>query len=470
MLRMTPSPARLLLIASLCSACGSTSAPLDAARERAVDLAPAEARPADRATGDARPVDQRLTQPDAWVPPAVIDPSTLDRKVLFGYQGWFACPGDGWQLDAWVHWFRSQDPVATNATFDAWPDTSELGAEELCTTKLTLPSGQPAVLFSSHRPKTVARHFAWMKAAGIDGVFLQRFLSELADPAYLTLRDQVAANVRAGAEAEGRVFAVMYDLSGAKPASLAADLKADWAHLVDVLKVTSSPRYLRHAGKPVLGLWGLGFTDRPGTASEAQQLINWFRTGAPASQQVTLVGGVPTYWRTLKKDSRTDPAWASVYRSFDVVSPWAVGRYGDAAGADAFKQDLIVPDLVDLKTAGKLYMPVIFPGFSWHNLFPDKPVNQIPRQGGTFYWRQVANAVGAGVSMIYVAMFDELDEGTAMLKIVPSKSQLPAQGSFLSLDADGQTLPSDWYLRLGGATGRALRKEIPATAALPFSP
>ena len=32
-----------------------------------------------------------------------VDPSTLDRKLMMGYQGWFACPGDGSALNRWVH-------------------------------------------------------------------------------------------------------------------------------------------------------------------------------------------------------------------------------------------------------------------------------------------------------------------------------------------------------------------------------
>ena len=49
---------------------------------------------------------------------------------------------------------------------------------------------------------------------------------------------------------------------------------------------------------------------------------------------LTVMGGVPTNWRTLNSDSKTDPLWAAVYRSFDVLSPWAVGRYSTDAGAD----------------------------------------------------------------------------------------------------------------------------------------
>jgi len=36
-----------------------------------------------------------------------VDPGTMDRKLMMGYQGWFACPGDGSALNRWVHWFRN---------------------------------------------------------------------------------------------------------------------------------------------------------------------------------------------------------------------------------------------------------------------------------------------------------------------------------------------------------------------------
>ena len=150
-----------------------------------------------------------------------------------------------------------------------------------------------------------------------------------------------------------------------------------------------------------------------------------------------------------------------------MISPWSVGRYANQAGADTFKKNQIVPDLAALKPLGKGYMPVVFPGFSWHNLNPSAPVNQIPRDGGKLYWRQVYNSLSAGVTMLYVAMFDEVDEGTAMFKIAPQKQLLPVQGTFLSLDIDGVALPSDFYLQLGGATGRAMRGELPLSPALP---
>lgn len=401
--------------------------------------------------------------------PGVVDATTLTGKQVMGYQGWFAAPGDGGPLDRWIHWFRNGVPDAGNATFDLWPDLSEMDADERFPTNMTLPSGQPAELFSSLAPKTVDRHFAWMEDNGIDGVMLQRFSSELSDPAFLAMRDQIARNVMVGAEAHGRVFAMMYDISGHNSATIVDELLADWTHLVDDVGVLQSPRYLHHRGKPLLAIWGFGFNDRAGEPAQAAALIAALQSGLGPNYQVTLMGGVPTYWRTLNNDSKTDPAWAAVYRSFDVISPWAVGRYDDLAGANTFRTNLIVPDLAAARAAGADYMPVIFPGFSWFNLLGD-PLNAIPRLGGTFYWRQAYNAIDAGADMLFVAMFDEVDEGTAMFKAAPTQNQVPVQGQFLSLDADGQALPSDWYLRLAGESSKMLRGDIALTQQIPITP
>jgi len=398
-----------------------------------------------------------------------VDPTTLNRKLLMGYQGWFACPGDGSQPNRWVHWFRSQTPTATNATVDFWPDISELDADELFATSMTLTNGSPAKLYSAFKQKTIVRHFKWMRDNRLDGVFLQRFSSELSDPAFFALRNQVASNIRVGAETYGRVFAVMYDISGQSASTLVSTLTNDWAYLVNTMKITSSPRYARHNGKPVVAIWGFGFTDRTNaTPQDAQTVIDHFK-----SSGVTLMGGVPTYWRTLNNDSQSDPAWATVYRSFDIISPWAVGRYGTTNGADNFKQDLIIPDLADANSHGLGYMPVIFPGFSWVNLMQGmngSTLNQIPRIGGRFYWRQAYNAVSAGCTMIYGAMFDEMDEGTAMLKMAPTANELPVQGTWVPLNIDGESLPSDWYLRLAGEATKMLRGDRPLQSSMPITP
>jgi hypothetical protein len=63
-----------------------------------------------------------------------------------------------------------------------------------------------------------------------------------------------------------------------------------------------------------------------------------------------------------------------------------------------------------------------------------------------------------------------VDEGTACSKVAATQHEVPDQGSFLSLDADGQPLPADWYLRLAGAAARVLRGEIALTPNIPIIP
>jgi hypothetical protein len=395
-----------------------------------------------------------------------VDPSTLTRKMLLGYQGWFACPGDSSPVNAWIHWFRSQTPAATNATVDFLPDMSELDPDERFDTLMTLSNGTPVRVYGAAKQKTVVRHFKWMRDYHIDGVFLQRFTSELSSSSFAAWRNQVTSNVWAGAEAYGRVFAIMYDISGQPASTLVNTLTNDWNFLVNTMKVTTSPRYQRHRGKPVVAIWGFGFTDRPGTPQDALTVINQFKTNG-----FTVMGGVPTYWRTLCCDAQSDPAWTNVYRAFDIISPWMVGRFGDNAGADSFKNNVFIPDLARTTSLGQDYMPVIFPGFSWHNLMgTNSPLNQIPRYAGNFYWHQAYNVVSINCSMMFGAMFDEMDEGTAMLKMAPTPADLPAQGTFVPLNIDGTNLPSDWYLRLAGAASRMLRGDSPLTSVRPSNP
>jgi hypothetical protein len=65
--------------------------------------------------------------------------------------------------------------------------------------------------------------------------------------------------------------------------------------------------------------------------------------------------------------------------------------------------------------------------------------------------------------MAYVAMFDEVDEGTAIFKVSNSP---PTQGRFQTYDG----LPSDWYLRLTGEGTKVMRGEQKSQVALPIKP
>jgi hypothetical protein len=173
-----------------------------------------------------------------------IDAATMTGKLLMGYQGWFGCPGDGSASSGWIHWFRSQNPVAADATVDFWPDVSELDSDELFTTSMTYPSGAPAKLYSAYKARTVMRHFKWMRDHHLDGVFLQRFSGGLSSASEFARLNKVADNVRAGADAYRRVFAIMYDISGHPTNTLVSGLTNDWLYLVNIC-ITMASRLSR---------------------------------------------------------------------------------------------------------------------------------------------------------------------------------------------------------------------------------
>jgi hypothetical protein len=381
---------------------------------------------------------------------------TLLGKHIVGYQGWFSCPGDKAQL-GWRHWFRGAKPDVSQLVVDQWPDTSELNVTDRCDTGLLLRKGQHAYLFSSENPNVIEKHFAWMKRYGIDGVALQRFDSELRNPIPLKHTNIVMDNVRSAAEAEGRGFFIMYDLSGDDP-DIVARVTRDWTALIQNMKLTDSPSYMRHKGKPLVGLWGLGFKDRKIDAAQAEALIHFFRTSAAPA---TVIGGVPSGWRTLTGDSRAEPAWSDVYRSLDVISPWTVGRFADRVEAARFMKDYVIADMAETKRLKVDYLPVIFPGMSWYNGQKGRvPLNNIPRLCGNFYNSLARLMRAAGARMLYTAMFDEVNEGTAIFKVVTDSNETPTDSVMATLGNHDCRARSDMYLKEAGAITRSLHADF----------
>jgi len=400
-----------------------------------------------------------------------VDCSTLEKKVLFGYQGWFDCPSAGSRHAKWSHWARGI-PSAETLVVDMYPDLHAFAPADLCPVPGMTIGNKPAYLYSARNPRVVARHFRWMQQYGLDGVLVQRFIGHTV-PAQAD-GDVVLRNIMAAAQETGRTFAVEYDISGGREEIFADLLQSDWKYLVDVVKVTGHPNYLHHKGKPVLSVWGMGLRDvdkhPPAKPDDAGRIVQWFQSGAPPEYRVTYVGGTPARWLSLKHDAAADPGWNAVYRAMDVIQPWTVGRYRTIAEVNAWRKNVIEPDLARLCDTGQIYMPVIFPGFSWHNLYRDAPKNAIPRNRGEFLWRQAYNARAAGATVLKIAMFDEVNEGTAMFKLASKRKDAPDQGFWLTLDADGYDLPSDWYLRLAGEITRMFHGELPATATMPENP
>jgi hypothetical protein len=401
---------------------------------------------------------ERTMKPFAGKSEKGVDCTTLKGKVMCGYQGWHAAEGDGLGR-GWYHWTGRNGFKPGSTNVDLWPDVSELDPDERYATAFKLANGKPAEVYSAFNAKTVQRHFQWMRDYGIDGVFVQRFAGEVFNNPGLRQFNTVLDHCREGANKYGRTYAVMYDLSGMRAGQINKVID-DWKLLTEKMQITKDPAYLHHNGKPVVAVWGFGFSDgRKYTLKEGLELVAFLKS--KAGGECTVMLGVPTYWRTLERDTVNDKMLHELILKADIVSPWTVGRYSTPEQAANYAKKTLTPDLAWCKENEKQYLPVVFPGFSWHNQNPRFPINSIPRLGGKFLWSQFAAAKKAGATMIYQAMFDEVDEGTAIYKCT---NDVPVGASKF---ATFEGLPSDHYLKLVGAASKMIRGETAWTDELP---
>jgi len=70
-----------------------------------------------------------------------------------------------------------------------------------------------------------------------------------------------------------------YDVSGLDPATIEQVICQDWLALSK--RVLSSPMYLHEQGRPVLGLWGLGFQGQSHDPVSVARLIQNLRASTP---------------------------------------------------------------------------------------------------------------------------------------------------------------------------------------------
>ena len=397
----------------------------------------------------------------AALPPPV-DTSTLTGKVVCGYQGWFRCEGDG-SKNGWHHY---GNPPAGKVSVEMWPDMTGLGPDERFATAFKNADGSTAEVFSSTRAATIERHFEWMRDYGIDGAFLQRFATTTRDPRFRAPMDEVMAHCRESAAKNGRGWVLMYDLTGLK-AGQSTVVIDDWKRLVQEKRVArdgSEAAYFKHHGKPLVALWGMGFKESQLTLDDWAALITFFHEDKEFGGCSVMVG-VPYWWRMLGRDCIADPRMHELLAKVDILSPWAVGRFGSPQEATKRGTEVQKADVAWCAEHKVDYLPVMFPGFSWQNLSKGRGVeakfDQIPRLGGKFLWSQALAARRAGATMGYVAMFDEMDEGTAIFKT----TNHPPVGDIKFL-AD-PSLPTDHYLWLTGQIGRLFKEPAPATDDLP---
>ena len=472
---------------------------------------------------------------------------TYRGLVMAGYQGWFGTPGDGSPMTAvpnqgWYHYRESEQfrPGVLRNSIDFWPDMSEYDKKYVVgdgdgtgySSPFILPDGSHATVFSSYDESTVLTHFRWMKEYGLDGVFMQRFVGEIQDAKHKDHFDTVLKHAMKGSNQYQRAIAVMYDMGGvtASNPSMAESMVKDAQELMDQYKLkdrSTQKYYLFENGKPLLALWGIAFNDdshpKP---SYLEPYIDRL-----IAQGWAIMLGCPAYWRQGGGDCVTGSEHTkliSLIKKCDAFIPWYVGRYGydNFTGDDwqsRIKQDISTAKGYSTDDHIVVYAEHIYPGGSDRNMhpnngYPDGDATQTGyRYGGKFYWSQFYHDIKAGVQAVYVGMFDEIDEGTAIFKQmtvsqVPSnvpynKNSVPSTYGYATDDdywvtytTDGsyrmnskeQTGTSvvwsrlasdldirfqgidddkgtDWYLKLTGAGAKMLRGEIKMSSSIPSS-
>jgi len=378
----------------------------------------------------------------------------IHGRVLCGYQGWFRTPNDGSNL-GWKHYTQGKFFSPGSCAIDLWPDVSEIPKSSRVKVDFFNTQGQACDVFSSVNNDVISTHFDWMVKYGIDGIFIQRFLATTKDPKMRNSIDSLLMKVIREAKRKNRSWGLMYDLSGVRT-NESNLLIQDFEHLLSIPEFRSSlndSNYLTINEKPIIAIWGIGFSDRPTLNDDWIKIIKFFKN-TNQELRMSVMLGVPTYWRSLSRDTAKNPELLNILSSVDIISPWSVGRFRNYQETINYTSQTLSDDFLWCEQRNLFLLPVVFPGFSWHNLSLSRglssPSNMIPRVKGSFFWNQFCEYYKVGARSFFVAMFDELDEGTAIFKITKN----PPVGA--SPFANERNVPSDRYLKLTGLAQKCL--------------
>jgi autotransporter-associated beta strand protein len=374
-----------------------------------------------------------------------VDPTSLKGKVMTGYQGWFRMPNDI-NDNGWSHWIRGQTMESQYYAIDMWPDLTQYDPASLVRAgNISTTGGAPAYLFSSTNYSVVHQHFRWMRKHNIDGAWLQRFNWGAG-----TQPEWVIRNVSQAAAAEGRVWGLEYDVSGKSSATVFAEIQADLQWLTTEFDIFNDPRYVREDGKPVIFIWGLPFPDRNITVEAADSVVDWLKT-----QNLHVIGGIPNSWSGL------NTSWQNHIAKYDGVLVWMSSSSSNSAR---------IAEMNTFKNRGQDYYPHVWPGFSWAHLkqhsasSTDYNSQYTARSGGQFYWDKGRRWVTAGADRMFIGMFDEYDEGTA---IMPMTDDAPNPHTDYGRFIDNEGKPSDWWMTLTDELKRMLLKQRTNTSTQP---
>lgn len=375
-----------------------------------------------------------------WGVKSSISYDSYDGLVMAGYQGWFSSPAEGSRY--------AMGYYSANGSYnvDMLPDVTEY--LETYPIPGQMADGSEPMVYSSADYSTIDLHFRWMKEYGLDGVFMQRFMWDIDGPR----RDhflKVMDNAMSCAERYDRAICIMYDMRG-EPGEMADQLLRDIDDLnvrYDLFDHESRPSYLWHNGKPLVVIWGIGFVDRPEHfLDEGGKMIDGLK-----ERGYSVMLGVPTYWRELGEDTRKDDRVHEYILKSDIIMPWYVGRFTNE-DFDEFKS-VIPDDVAWCREHGIGFAGDVWPGFSWRNIYPDAD-DTVERRGGEFLRRQIDACIDAGCRSIYISMFDEVNEGTAIMKLARDVPVPSSRGIFTPQE-DG--VPADINLIIAGEASKRLK-------------
>lgn len=466
----------------------------------------------------------------------------IKGKVVTGYQGWFSTPGNNFSnLTTWRHWggnhpdnqnhlfrqpmykYKLDITSHKGISFDLFPDMSEYSQNGaiLADTGFNDKSGNDVYLFDSADPAVTKLHFKWMRDNNIDVAALQRFAVDLQDSNIKSHMDAVLKNFFDHVNSYGRKFYIMYDISSL---SQQCNGGACWKHVIEndfnsiynqyQNKITDPNLYAHETNKngeskPVICLWGLGVSGRIGTNTDYIQIIDWFK-----NKGFYVIGGLDQYFYDTNRPDQASKHQA--YKKLDMISPWYVNSFADNGNEiKNFYLNQVKNGLNFCKQANDYnsidFMPVVFPGFSWYNLYgnrfseegrnyinsistnlkntfindyynnyvlkyDDYENPQLPtpnysgvdnnklnsksyrnRDQGNLLWKQISEVKklfdeNTGQKpAIYFAMFDEYDESTAIAKAANNENDLPEMHKNSGNDLrflSYRGVSKDFYLRM----------------------
>jgi hypothetical protein len=183
---------------------------------------------------------------------------------------------------------------------------------------------------------------------------------------------------------------------------------------------------------------------------------------APGKYQAALVAGADPVWR-----ERGTPEFQAMLMRMTALQPWSVGRRvtDTATGYAVQNTTLWAGDIAKCKANNVIFIPVFNSGTNIAGPPPIPPKGPtVPRRMGNYLWEQFVAASKTGViNSAFIAMFDEINEGTQIMKI---DNHPPIRYPFLTYN--GAT--SDYYLRLVGAGAKLLKSGKPIPPVIPISP